>query len=175
MRTGIALALASLGLAATAAAQDKGAALVADMKALHDNTKGNIIKAAEKMPEEHYSFKPSDDVRSFGQIIGHVADAQYGLCGRAGSLERPAGGGIEKTKTAKADLVAALKEAITACDGVYASLTDAQAMERVKFFGGERSKLAVLSFNTTHNYEHYGNLVTYMRIKGLVPPSSEGR
>ncbi|MGH9661488.1 MAG: DinB family protein, partial [Bryobacteraceae bacterium] len=137
-------------------------ALVADLKALHDLTKGNILKAADKMPEEHYSFKPTPDVRSFGQLIGHIADAQYGLCGRAGGLKPPEGG-IEKTKTSKADLVAALKDAIAACDGVYASLDDAKASERIKFFGGERSKLSVLSFNTTHNYEHYGNIVTYMR------------
>jgi len=172
MRNRMALFLGALVWVAAAGAQDGG--LVGDLKALHDVTKGNIIKAAEKMPEEHYGFKPVPEVRSFGQIIGHIADAQYGLCGRAGSIQR-SGGSIEKTKTAKADLVAALKEAIGACDGVYGSLTDAKAAEKVKFLGGERSKLAVLSFNTAHNYEHYGNLVTYMRIKGLVPPSSEGR
>jgi uncharacterized damage-inducible protein DinB len=148
-------------------------AVTADAKAMHDLTKGNILKAADKMPEEHYSFKPTADVRSFGQLIGHVADAQYGICGRAGTMKRPEGS-IEKTKTSKADLVAALKDAIAACDAVYTALTDAQAIEKVKFFGGaERTKLSVLFFNTTHNYEHYGNIVTYMRIKGLVPPSSE--
>jgi len=161
-------------MAAAAGAYGQNA-LVTDMKALHDLTKNNVIKAAEKMPEEHYSFRPTPEVRSFGQILGHVADAQYGLCGRAGAMQRPEGGSIEKTKTSKADLVAALKTAIAACDDVYGSLSDAQAAEKIKFLGGERSKLAVLSFNTTHNYEHYGNLVTYMRIKGLVPPSSEGR
>ena len=148
-------------------------AVTADAKAMHDMTKGNILKAADKMPEEHYSFKPTPDVRSFGQLVGHIADAQYGICGRAGTMQRPSEG-IEKTKTSKADLVAALKTAIEACDAVYAALTDAQAVEKVKFFGGaERTKLSVLFFNTTHNYEHYGNIVTYMRLKGLVPPSSE--
>jgi len=162
-------------LAVSTAAWGQPASLMSDLKALHDLTKGNILKAADKMPEEHYSFKPTPDIRSFGQIIGHIADAQYALCGRAGGLKAPEGGSAEKTKTTKADLVAALQTAIAACDGVYASMTDAQAAERTKFFGGERSKLAILSFNTTHNYEHYGNIVTYMRLKGLVPPSSEGR
>ncbi len=163
-----------LALGAWAQAPD-GKALVGDLKMMHDMTKGNIIKAADKMPEEHYAFKPVPEVRSFGQLVGHIADAQYGLCGRAGNLKAPAGGSAEKTKTTKAELVTALKDAIAACDGVYDSMTDAAAGEKIKFFGGERSKLSVLAFNTTHNYEHYGNIVTYMRIKGLVPPSSEGR
>src|SRR5262245_2036850 len=86
-------------------------AVTADAKAMHDMTKGNILKAADKMPEEHYSFKPTPDVRSFGQLVGHIADAQYGICGRAGTMQRPAEP-AEKTKTSKADLVAALKTAI---------------------------------------------------------------
>lgn len=82
---------------------------------------------------------------------------------------------MEKSKTAKADLVQALKDAFAYCDGAYGGLTDAQAGETVKLFGGDRPKVTVLSFNTAHNMEHYGNMVTYMRIKGLVPPSSERR
>ena len=159
-----------LGTALAAFGQSE---FIADAKAFHDMTKGNILKAADKMPEDHYSFKPTPEVRSFGQLIGHIADAQYGICGRAGTMQKPAGS-IEKTKTSKADLVAALKEAIAGCDAVYTALTDAQAAEKVKFIGGaERTKLSVLQFNTVHNYEHYGNIVTYMRLKGLVPPSSE--
>jgi hypothetical protein len=83
--------------------------------------------------------------------------------------------GIEKSKTSKADLVKALNDAFAYCDKAYDGMTDAKAVETVKFFGGDRAKLTVLSFNNAHNDEHYGNLVTYMRIKGLVPPSSEQR
>jgi uncharacterized damage-inducible protein DinB len=143
-------------------------------KSLHDMAKNNVIRAAEKMPEEHYSFKPTPEVRSFGQLVGHVADAQYLFCSPV-AAKAQAAPGVEKSKTAKADLVQALKDAFAYCDGAYSALTDAEAGAMVKLFGGDRPKATVLSFNTAHNMEHYGNMVTYMRMKGLVPPSSERR
>jgi uncharacterized damage-inducible protein DinB len=167
----VALALAFLS---TAAAQGPANPLSAGQKALHGMAKNNLQRAAEKMPEENYSFKPSPDVRSFGQLVGHVADAQYMFCS-AVIGEKPPSPGVEKSKTTKADLVAALKEAFAYCDKAYDGMTDAQAAQTVKFFNGDQTKLMVLSFNTAHNNEHYGNIVTYMRIKGLVPPSSERR
>ncbi|MBL8214554.1 MAG: DinB family protein [Bryobacterales bacterium] len=146
----------------------------ADAKALYEGVRNNLIKAADKMPEENYSFKPVPEVRSFGQLVGHVADAQYLFCS-AVKGEKVAPKGIEKTKTSKADLTAALKEAFAYCDAAYAAMTDADAAKITKFFGRERANITVLHFNNSHNNEHYGNIVTYMRIKGLVPPSSEGR
>lgn len=146
----------------------------AGQKFLHTMIRNNIVLSAEKMPEENYSFKPSPDVRSFGQLIGHVADAQYLFCSAVSGKPNPALG-IEKSKTAKADLVQALKDAFAYCDQVYDGMTDAQAGAPVKFFGAEQAKVTVLAFNTAHNNEHYGNIVTYLRIKGLVPPSSERR
>jgi uncharacterized damage-inducible protein DinB len=140
-------------------------------KFLHNMAKNNIIRAAEKMSEENYSFKAAPDVRSFGQLVGHVADAQYLFCSPVLGKPNPAPG-IEKSKTAKADLVQALKDAFAYCDSAYDGLTDAQAGATVKFFGAEQAKTTVLSFNTAHNNEHYGNMVTYMLMKGLVPPSS---
>ncbi len=142
-------------------------------KFLYNMVKNNIIRAAEKMPEEHYAFKPTADVRSFGQLIGHVADAQYLFCSPVLGKKNPAPG-IEKSKTSKADLVQALKDAFVYCDAAYDGLTDAEAGVMVKFFG-EQAKATVLSFNTAHDNEHYGNMVTYLRMKGLVPPSSERR
>jgi uncharacterized damage-inducible protein DinB len=136
--------------------------------------KNNLVKAAEKMPEENYAFKPAPEVRSFGQIVGHVADAQYLFCSAALGEKNPAPG-IEKSKTTKADLVQALNEAFAYCDKAYNGMTDAHAAEMVKFFGRDQAKLTVLAFNNAHNDEHYGNIVTYMRMKGLVPPSSESR
>jgi len=143
-------------------------------KYLFGMTKNNIVRAAEKMPEEHYSFKPAADVRSFGQLVGHVADAQYLFCSPVVGKPNPAPG-VEKSKTTKADLVQALKDAFAFCDAAYNGMTDAQASAIVKFFGADQAKATVLSFNTAHNNEHYGNMVTYMRMKGLVPPSSERR
>ena len=141
-------------------------------RALQNQTKAAIVAAAEKMKAEDYEFAPTTGVRTFGQLVGHVADAQYLFCSAASGETDPAPD-IEKSKKSKDDLVAALKKAMAYCDNVYTGTTDSNVAQVVKFFGGERTRLNVLSFNTMHNYEHYGNMVTYMRIKGLVPPTSE--
>ncbi len=133
---------------------------------------GVVVSAAEKMPEDNYSFKPTPDVRSFGQLVGHLADSQYFFCSLAAG-ESKSGGGVEKNKTAKADLVAALKDAVSYCKTVYAGMTDAKGAETVKLMNIDFARLTVLAANVAHDYEHYGNMATYMRIKGLVPPSSE--
>ncbi len=133
---------------------------------------GVVIAAAEKMPEENYSFKPAPDVRSFGQLVGHLADSQYFFCSMVAGETAPASG-IEKSKTSKAELVAALKEAVAYCSKTYATMTDAKGSEMMKMMNHDFAKLTVLSANTAHDYEHYGNMATYMRIKGIVPPTSE--
>jgi uncharacterized damage-inducible protein DinB len=161
-------------LALSLSAQSGDNPLSTSTKGLYTMAKNNLIKAAEKMPEEHYAFKPSADVRSYGQLVGHVADASYMFCA-AVLGEQPPVRGIEKGKTTKADLVQALKDGFTYCDKAYDTMTDAKAAQMVKFFGSERPALNVLSFNVVHDYEHYGNMVTYLRMKGIVPPSSEPR
>ena len=148
--------------------------IAAGQKMLYSMIKNNIIRSAEKMPEENYAFKPTPEVRSFGQLMGHVADSQYLFCSAVLGKPNPAPG-IEKSKTTKADLVQAVKDAFAFCDPAYDGLTDAQAGAPVKFFGGDQAKVTVLAFNTAHDNEHYGNIVTYLRMKGLVPPSSEPR
>ncbi len=141
-------------------------------KMIYSMGKANILKSAEEMPEDGYSFKPTASVRSFGQIVAHVADGQYEFCGplNADGVKDPE---VEKTKTSKADIIAALKESFTYCDKAYDKLTDASAAEVVPFFGRKLAKVDVLQFNNVHNSEHYGNLVTYLRMKDLVPPSSQ--
>ena len=134
---------------------------------------GVVIAAAEKMPEENYSFKPSPDIRSFGQLVGHLADSQYFFCSSVAGETKPPAGGIEKSKTSKADLVAALKEAVAYCSKTYADMTDAKGSEMMKMMNQDFARLTVLSANTAHDYEHYGNMATYMRLKGIVPPTSE--
>jgi uncharacterized damage-inducible protein DinB len=153
-------------------AQTTSNPLSAGQKGLYSYVKADLIKAAEKMPEENYSYKPTAEVRSFGQIVGHVADAQYMFCSIVlGDGTKPPG--IEKTKTTKTDLVKALNDAFAYCDKAYDGMTDAHATDTVKFFGQDMAKLTILSINNAHGDEHYGNIVTYMRMKGLVPPSSE--
>lgn len=131
-----------------------------------------IEAAAEKMPAEDYAFKPDPASRSFGQLLGHIADANYLFCtGVLGDNKAPLE--IEKTKSTKDELIAGLRDAFAYCNRAYDELTDAAATETIKAFGQERNKLGVLWFNAAHNLEHYGNLAVYMRIKGIVPPSSE--
>lgn len=141
-------------------------------RGLYSFISGTVVRAAEKMPEENYAFKPTPEVRSFGQLVGHVADANYMFCAQASGMTNP-GLNIEKTKTSKADLVAAVKGAVAFCNKAFDSMTDAKGSEMVKLFNFNLAKLSLLSLNTAHTDEHYGNMVTYMRMKGLVPPSSE--
>ncbi len=141
-------------------------------KSVYGGLKNILLRSAEKMPEENYSFKPTDAVRDFGQIIGHVADAQYLFCSIALGEKNPAPK-IEQTKTSKADLIGALKDAFAYCDKAYDGMTDASATQMVTLFGGDTPKLGVLTVNSVHTIEHYGNLVTYLRIKNIVPPTSE--
>lgn len=156
----------------TATATPQNNPLAAHNKSLFGGIKTILLRSAEKMPEENYSFKPTDVVRSYGQIIGHVADSQYAFCCVVLGEKKPAPK-IEQTKTSKADLIAALKDAFAYCDKAYDSMTDASAVQMVKFQGGDKPKLGVLTTNNIHTIEHYGNLITYMRMKNIVPPTSE--
>ena len=135
---------------------------------------GSLVAGAQKMPEENYSFKPTPDVRSFGELVGHVADAQFMFCSNILGEKSP-GPNAEKSKTTKADLVQALKDGVAYCKKAYGSMTDAQASEIIQMFGRPMPKLLVLTINTAHADEHYGNMVTYLRLKGIVPPTSEPR
>jgi uncharacterized damage-inducible protein DinB len=141
-------------------------------KFLYGGMKLILLRSAEKMPEENYSFKPTDVVRSYGQILGHVADVQYSFCSVVLGEKDP-NPNIEKTKTSKADLIAALKDVFAYCDRAYDGMTDASGAIMVKHLGMKTTKLALLNGNALHMIEHYGNLVTYMRLKNIVPPTSE--
>ena len=176
------LALALMAVPAALFGQDKPAGQAAppanpitvSEKGVYSFVSGAVVGAAEKMPEENYSFKPTPEVRSFGQLVGHVADASYMFCSQASGEANPAKQ-IEKTKTSKADLVAALKDGVAYCNKVFDSMTDAKGSEMTKFFNFNIAKLTLLSLNTAHTDEHYGNMVTYLRLKGIVPPTSENQ
>jgi uncharacterized damage-inducible protein DinB len=148
--------------------------LSTDTKNFYNGIKGTLTKAADEMSDADYSFKASPAEKTYGAMIGHIADVQLALCGNANGEQKM--GDAEKTKTTKADLVAALKASFDYCDGVYGSLTDADAATKVTMFGPNKAtKLAVLNFNIAHDNEMYGQMVVYLRIKGLVPPSSQRR
>jgi uncharacterized damage-inducible protein DinB len=145
---------------------------VGSVRSMTDLAKQWLTKAAAQAPEDLYAFKPTPEVRSLGGIIGHVADANFMICGMV-SGQKPTMSGIEKTKTTKAELTEALAASFAFCDAAFDGMTEARANETIKFFiPGTHTRLGVLAFNAAHDFEHYGNIVTYMRLKGLVPPSS---
>ena len=162
-------------LAATVpAVAQSGNPMTDAMKAQFAIVKADLTKTAEQVTEENYAFKPTPDVRNLGALIGHVADASYYFCSTASGAANPMKGtSVEKTKTSKADLQKALNDALAFCDAQLNAMTDAKGAEMVDFFGGKQPRIAVFAFNTAHDFEHYGNLVTYMRLKGMVPPSSQ--
>ena len=132
-----------------------------------------VIRAAEEMPDTNYGFKPSPDVRTFGQQVAHVADDQYNLCAPAkGETRQAAYTQIESTLSTKAELVPALRAAFAYCDGAYDALTDVSGAQMVTS-GARRTRFGMLNWNLWHTREHYGNMVVYLRMKGLVPPSSQ--
>lgn len=146
--------------------------LSTEAKQAYTAIKNNLTRMADKMPEEHYSFKPVPEIRTFGQLVAHVADSQAGNCSAVNGEPRALNAA---SKMSKADLVAVLKESFSICDTAFDSLTDAKANEMVKTRRGQRSKLGVLTGVTTHSNEEYGYMAVYLRLKGIVPPSSEGR
>jgi uncharacterized damage-inducible protein DinB len=147
---------------------------VASVRLTHDSVKDYILRSVDQMSEENYAFRPTPEVRTFGQIIGHLANDQYLFCAAAlGEPNPEAKQDFEKTRTNKAGLSEAIRAAFKYCDRAY-QMSDAQATkwQTIPAFG-DRSPLALLVLNAAHNDEHYGNIVTYMRIKGMVPPSSQ--
>jgi uncharacterized damage-inducible protein DinB len=149
--------------------------ITASEKGFYSFVSGAVVAAAQKMPEENYSFKPTPEVRSFGQLVGHVADASFSFCSQAIGEANPPVKDIEKTKKSKADLVVALKDGVAYCNKAFDSMTDAKGSEMVKLFNFNLAKSTVFSINTAHTDEHYGNMVTYLRLKGIVPPTSENQ
>ena len=150
--------------------------LSSDTKADYTIVRGYILRAAEKMSEANYAFRPAPEVRTFGQIVAHIADDQYNLCSPPkGETRHAAYSEIEQTLSSKTDLLAALKQAFAYCDSAYDALTDANAAQVLAPGKGHQTKLGMLNYNTWHTWDHYGNIVVYMRMKGLVPPSSERR
>jgi uncharacterized damage-inducible protein DinB len=151
-----------------------GAVLVRIAQNAWAGAKRNIVESADQMSDADYSFKPVDTVRTFGQILAHVADSNYFYCARSKGEPPPvADGTLEKNATTKAAIVRALGESVAYCDAVYAALTPTSAAETVKAGDNQIPRVQPLFSNVAHNVEHYGNLVTYFRMKKMVPPSTK--
>lgn len=180
--------LVALAIAAPAAAQQpatsaatgagasvmpKSGAAVSTAKTVWMVPHNFVMRALEQVPDSLLSFKPTPTVRSLGQLFGHIADGEHLFCSLAlGDPPPNPFDVVEKTKQTKAELRQALEESKAHCDRAYAQ-TDSAAHIPAEFFGQKQNRLFLLNMNGAHDYEHYGNIVTYMRLKGLTPPSSQ--
>ena len=168
------LAAALVCLAAAGPRAQTTSPYIAEIKRYYYETvKRNLSGMADKMPEEHFAFKPVPAMRSFGEAVAHVADAQARNCNLAsGAGSKTLDAGKKRTK---AELQTALKESFAICDGVFAGFTDAQANEMVKMGQSDfqLSKLSLLVSMISHSNEQHGYMAVYLRLKGLVPPSTE--
>ena len=166
------LCAALVGAASTATAQGANP-LSANARVQFTGISAFVTRSADKIPENLYSFRATPEVRTIAQLFGHIADAYFAMCSLAGG-GKPPQQSYEKTATTKAALVKALADGVSYCQSVMGSMTDQKgSAETVDYVFGPTPKLGMLFFVTTHTYEHYGNLVTYMRLNKIVPPSSE--
>ena len=175
------LALLTLSLPAPVFAQMGGGGgpvtVAASIKSGYAGVKRNLIEAAQAMPESDYGFKPNPDIRAFGQLFGHVANAQFLYCSAARGEENPNMGHNLEELTSKADIVKALQDSFTYCDAAYDALTDdnLQQMTTNPMGRGQIARGAILANNVVHNNEMYGTTAVYMRAHGMVPPSTARR
>jgi hypothetical protein len=159
------------------AAPSQPLTLVAEVQNIFNPLKGNITKAAAQFPDDKQTWQPTPAVRSWARLIAHIADDNNGACAPLLGQPRPPRLDSEDTqnssanKMAKADLEKALADSFALCDKAFGTVTDASMMER----NGNRSKIGTLIYNTSHINEHYGNIVTYMRLNNIVPPSTAAR
>jgi len=180
----LALAIHVAGSAAYAQTSDGGfdkllsSSLASTARAMHATIRRDLAEAADVMPAEDFAFKPTPEVRSFAQLVGHVVNANFFFCSQAKGEKSPATTNFERVAD-KAALVKGINDALAYCDGIYTSTTDANFNDAVTLNGfpgmnpkTETTRGTVLVFNTTHNNEHYGNIVVYLRLKGKVPPST---
>ena len=144
----------------------------AEVRELWTSVTAYLTRSAAAVPESSYAYKPVATVRSFGQLIGHVAGSQRMFCAAALGEKIPPEDAVEKAGMSKTDLVKALDESNTYCARAYA-LSGPRLAETVELFGQRHTKGFALAMNATHDNEHYGNVVTYMRMLGMVPPSSQ--
>jgi uncharacterized damage-inducible protein DinB len=166
--------LAGLMLSGFAAAQTPPPTGPAgEVQGSYARVKANVIKAAENMPPENYTFKPTPDIRTYARVVNHVTEAQFHYCS---SINGVAAANITKPPADTADkaaIVDALKASFAECDKAYAGLTDANLTDMIQAGPVKRSRIGLSWGNVSHDNEQYATLALYMRLKGLVPPSSE--
>ncbi len=168
----VVLAVAAAATPAPVRAQQSAADAMAGLQDQWKTVTANITAAAEELTEAEYAYRPVATVRTFGELIGHVAGTQDMICAAILGEKPLAEDAVEKAARTKAALVAALKASTAHCAKAYA-IAGAALSESVELFGAKSTKVGALALNTVHDGEHYGNIVTYMRMQGKVPPSSK--
>lgn len=178
----------SIGLAAQQAGGRQGApqtpptppaSTSAEVQAMYTNIAGFIARTAAMVPADKYTWQPTPEVRSYARLFAHIVDDNNGACSAiAGVTPAPARmdtgnatDGWAANKMTKADLEKALADSVAVCQKAFAAVDQTNMME----MQGRRTKIGALIYNTSHINEHYGNLVTYLRLNGMVPPSSQPR
>lgn len=177
MKRGLIVAGSFLLTAAAAHAQAPGGGqrvgVAARLQQLYNQAKANLTQAADKMPEADAGFKPAAEIRTFAGQFSHVAQFHYLFCSQVKGVTNPNQENLEQTKTTKADVVKALADSFAFCDDAFSSLTDEGTMQFIPGRGGEQSKAAPLINLVAHDNEEYGIVTVYLRLKGIVPPSTE--
>jgi uncharacterized damage-inducible protein DinB len=140
--------------------------LTTTLSIFRSNMQDKIMKSAGTMPESKYSYRPTKDVRSFAEILNHVADISYTLCSNIKGEANPA---TATAKVSKTEITAYLKASFDYCDGVYSGFTDAHLNDPADFWGAKTNKMFILTQVGNHDALHYGNLVTYLRLNDLEP------
>jgi uncharacterized damage-inducible protein DinB len=171
------IVLLSVSLSAQAPAPRPPQTMSMFLQGQYTTLKRNLTGAAEKMPAEHFSFRPTPEVRTYAELFGHTIETQYFFCHAVKGGANPVDGkALEKIVTDKAGVVQMVKDGFAYCDDVFASLTDDKLAGLITLGTAPNTRQAArgnqLAMVVVHGNEHYGNLVTYMRIKGIVPPSS---
>jgi len=164
-------AMAGCGMAMAQASAGSGPA--AEVQRSYAALKGNVLKAADKMPADAYQFKPTPDVRTFARVVNHITEAQMHSCGAANKTAASEQGKMPAETADKAAIVEALKASFAECDKAFGALTDANLTEMVEAGPAKRSRVGLMWGTVSHDNEQYATLALYLRLKGLVPPSSE--
>lgn len=180
MRAVVCLMVACLTTAGTAFAQAPAAQggqtipLSEGLRRSYNTVKMNLTETAQKFGEADYGYRPSEEIRVFGAQLAHVANSQFNACAAAKGEPNPnQGQNLEQTKKTRAEIVQALADSFAFCDPAFANLTDQSALELVRQGQNQVARGSVLTNLIVHGNEEYGILTVYMRMKGMVPPSTE--
>ena len=144
-----------------------------DVQRGYTSLKANILKSADRMPAEDYTYRPTPDVRTFARVVNHVTEAQWHSCGAINGTSAAAQPKLPEETADKATIVAALSASFAECDKAFASLTESNLLQMMPSGQSTRSRIGLAWGTVSHDNEQYATLALYLRLKGLVPPSSE--